>query len=294
MIDELDLLLEQVREADPGDEGFVQSVMNDVRADEQRRVGRRALRRPMIMGIAAAVLVTGGTVAAVVGSNPGQRRPEASAPVARPPAIVTSAAPKASSPVGSGGGAIAEPKGTVEKAAKAGSGYLTDHTSFIVDKKTGLSLETESYTNAFVTDEAQKVTLVLANTGKYPITITSPKGCGLLVSAVRGGTEIDASLGAASACAGSSADPRTPTADETWVLRPGERRIANAKLTLPTDGAWSVIGKCQCTYKQMGPTPVPKSDPLGDLTHRALPAPLSLEQPDGSNLTTPPIRVRSS
>jgi hypothetical protein len=294
MIDELDLLLEQVRDPEPFDEGFVQLVMTDVRADEQRRLGRRSLRRPMIMGIAAAVLVTGGAVAAVVGSNPEQRRPEAAAPVARPSVVVKSDAPTASRPAASSKGVIAGPKAKVDDVVKSGRGYLTDHTSYIVDKTTGLSLETESYTNAFIADEAQQVTLVLENTGRHPITIRSPKGCGLQVSAVRSGTEpIEADLGTAYACAGSTADPRTPAMDETWVLKAGGSRTLHAMLTLPTSGTWRIVGTCRCAYTQMRPTPVPKSDPLGSLTQRALPAPLLPVEADGYNLATPPIGVRA-
>jgi hypothetical protein len=83
-------------------------------------------------------------------------------------------------------------------------------------------------------------------------------------------------------------------ADEGFVLKPGESRTAKAQVRLPQSGEWDIIGVCRCSYTQVRPTPVPKDDPLGQLTQRALPSPLLPESTNGENLTTPPVRVRAS
>jgi len=299
--DQLDLLLESVREAEPNDEAFVQSVMADVRADETRRVGRRRLRRPMVIGISAAIVVTGGAVAAVVGTNP---KPDEAQATRRPAIVVTSEEP-ADEP--------AAPKATQARPAKedpapkstttpVGAGYATDHSSFIVDDETGLMLRTDTYTNEFTTSKPQRVTLTLENTGRYPIAMSASQGCALQVMAygAEDRTAPDTSLLTDPdgkfewVCAGSDDDPRSETSNERWALAPGERRTADAFIVLPETGEWKVSGICRCEYTQVKPTPFKSSDPLTELTNRALPSPLLPEQPDGRNLVTPAIGVRAS
>src|SRR5947199_8581616 len=65
----LDQILEQTREAEPMDEAFVRGVMTEVHAHEQRRWRLRLVRRPVVFGVAAAVLATSGAVAALVGTH---------------------------------------------------------------------------------------------------------------------------------------------------------------------------------------------------------------------------------
>jgi hypothetical protein len=294
MIDKLDLLLEQTREAEPVDESFVQAVMQDIRMDELRRQRRRSLRRPTVTMIAAAALITGGAVAAVVGTNPVDRDRTADAPERRPAVVVTDA-PK-QKPTASTSVSAVDPRDVDVKLPP--TGYTTEHTSYVTDEATGLRLETETYTNRFVVDRPHRVTLTLENTGEYPISISAAKGCGLQVMASQKGdpTGMSTSESAESndlawVCAGSAADPRVPGTDEQYVLAPGERKVADSLLTLPTDGEWSLVGVCRCAYTQVRPTPVPKNDPLSDLARRALPSPLLPEQPDGTNLATPAIKA---
>jgi uncharacterized iron-regulated membrane protein len=297
--DQLDLLLESVREEEPNDDAFVQRVMADVRADETRRAGRRRMRRPMVIGISAAIVVTGGAVAAVVGTNP---RTEEAQATKRPAIVISSQEP---------GEESARPRATQARPADdaepastqapTGAGYATDHSSFIVDKETGLMLQTDAYTNEFTASKPQRVTLTLENTGSYPITMSASEGCALQVMAYGAeGPAPDTALLTDPdgkfewVCAGSDADPRLQAGNESWVLAPGERRTADAFLTLPQTGEWKVSGMCRCDFKQVKPTPIQTTDPLTDLTNRALPSPLLPEQPDGSNLVTPAIGVRAN
>jgi hypothetical protein len=296
--DQLDLLLESVREDEPTDEAFVQRVMADVRVDETRRTGRRRLRHPMVIGISAAIVVTGGAVAALVGTNP--TTDEAAQATRRPAIVVTSQEPEQVAPRATQARPASEPA-PESTTTPVGAGYPTDHSSFIVDEETGLMLRTDTHTNAFTTSKPQRVTLTLENTGGYPIALSASQGCALQVMAygAEDATAPDTSLLTDPdgkfewVCAGSDADPRSGDGDETWVLAPGERRTADAVLVLPEAGAWKVSGMCRCDYNQVKPTPFETSDPLADLTNRALPSPLLPEQPDGRNLVTPAIGIRA-
>jgi hypothetical protein len=297
MIDKLDLLLEQVREPEPFDETFVQSVMQEVRVTEMQPSRWSSLRRPTVTMIAAAALITGGAVAAVVGTNPVERDRAAEKPRAATSVTVTDAPvdiPKVSAPV------VGAKDPAASVADLAPEGFTTKHTSYITDAATGLRLETETYTNTFELDREHRVTLTLENTGRHPISISAAKGCGLQVlgsqkgdpSASASGEPAEYSDDLAWVCAGSTADPRVAVANERYVLAPGERRVADSFIRLRSVGEWSLVGVCRCTYTQVRPTPVPKDDdPLSDLARRALPSPLLPEQPDGSNLATPAIRV---
>lgn len=299
----LDLLLETAREPEPSDDAFVQLVMAGVQDIDARRVGRRWMRRPMVIGISAAIVVCGGAVAAVVGTNPSPEK-EAAA-TKRPAAVAVSAAPEAEI-VG------AEPATRASKAndvaapastsTPVGAGYATDHTSFVVDEKTGVLLRTETYTNVFEVGKAQRVTLTLENTGAYPVAFTASDGCGLQVmaSGARNGnvTSDSSLLGGDDAlfewvCAGSDDDPRDGEGQTTWVLGVGERKTADAFLTLPEAGAWKISGICRCEYRQVKPTPAPRKDLMSKLGAETLNAPLLPEPSDGKNLVTPVIGVRA-
>jgi hypothetical protein len=299
--DTLDVLLDLTREEHPVDDGFVAHVMSDVRV-EQQRWNRRGLRRPMVIGIAAAVLVTGGAVAAVVGTNPGPREtvpPQAPAKVvtseARPSPIEVTAAPAPAA-------AAPDPAKPAPKVVEDASGYLTDHTAFILDAKTGLRLQTETYTNDFVMGKDHRVTLTLENTGSKPVKFSAAKDCALQVMAFPEGSNSatvyqspeDYSGTFEWVCAGSDADPRTQPFTEDFVLQPGDRRTADAYVNLRTAGEWKIGGMCRCSYsRQESVRPAPKSDPLTDLFRRAVPSPLLPERYEGRDLVTPGIIVRA-
>ena len=302
MSNALDVLLDLTREEHPSDDVFVARVMSDVRTYEQRS-GRRMLRRPMIIGVTAAVLVTGGAVAAVVGTNPSEPKPAApriSAPAVAPQApratVEVTSAPKPATT--SPRSAAPAPK-VVEDAA----GFLTDHTAFILDAKTGLRLQTETYTNEFIAGKDHRVTLTLENTGTKPITFSAAKDCALQVMAFPEGSNSasvyqapeDYSGSFEWVCAGSDTDPRTQAFSEDFVLQPGERRIADAYLNLRTAGEWKIGGMCRCSYSRMESVsaPAPKSNPFSELFRRAVPEPLQPEKYEGRDLVTPGIIVRA-
>ena len=302
MIDRLDLLLDEVREPEPADEAFIQLVMHEVRADETKRRGRRAMRRPFVVGIAAAAVVCGGAVAAVVGTNPSRSARDADAPASTASVTVTEAPRLSQRGADVAGEASRPPVANVASSPSARVGKLTDHSSSVLDKQTGLRLDTETYTTAFRVSRPQRVTLTLANTGEHPIAVSGPRGCTLQLMATPAGEEpargIDPSAYGgrfAWACAGSDEDPRVQASDESFVLKPGQAITADASIVLQQAGEWDVIGICRCSYTQVRPTPVPKDgDPLGELTQRTLPSPILPESTKGENLTTPPVRVRAS
>lgn len=297
----LDLLLEAAREDEARDDLFVQRVMSEVRSYEGRWT-RRTLRRPMVFGIAAAVLATGGAVAAFVGTNPSEPRAQVrtAAPIVEPAKkpttpVTVSAKPRAEAPA---------PAAPVERnTAPKTEGFITDHTAFILDPKSGLRLETESYTNDFVVGKAHRITLTLENTGSKPVSFSAAKDCALQVMAFPEGTNSapayqspeDYTESFEWVCAGSDADPRTQPFTESFVLRPGDRRIEDAYVTLDSPGLWKLAGMCRCSYSRMedADAPQPKSDPISELLGYPLTAPLLPKEYDGENLVTPGIIVRA-
>jgi hypothetical protein len=301
MSDALDLLLEQTRETAPYDEDFVQNVMAGVNTYEQRRWSRRLSRRPIAFGVAAVVMVTGGTVAAVVGTNPSTpteeatsaprivratREPASSVTVSATPVRPSTAKPSAAAPV-----------------KERTEGFLTDHTAFILDAKTGLRLETETYTNDFKVGKDHRVTLTMENTGSKRIRFSAPKDCGLQVMAFPSDTNSAPVYQSPEeytgpfewVCAGSDGDPRAQPLNEEFTLAPGERRIADAYVSLDKPGEWKLAGMCKCSYSRMESvsSPKPKDDPLSELFGHALPSPLMPESSEGKDLVTPGIIVRS-
>ena len=300
MSDALDVLLDLTREQEPFDDAFVARVMADVRTCEQRPT-RRGMRRPMVIGIAAAVLVTGGTVAAVVGTNPGA--PEPAAPRASARVEVTQAPP---SPIVVTAAPAPAARSTTQPAPKTvvedASGFLTDHTAFILDAKTGLRLQTETYTNDFVVGKDHRVTLTLENTGSKPVRFSAAKDCALQVMAFPKGSNSAAVYSSPEeysgpfewVCAGSDVDPRAQPFNEDFVLEPGDRKTADAYVRLGTAGEWKIGGMCRCSYSRQEDVQAPeKSDPLTELFRRALPSPLLPERYEGRNLVTPGIIVRA-
>ncbi len=303
MIDALDLLLNQVREPHPCDESFVQGVMTKVRFDDRKRGYRESLRRPIVVGIAAGVVVMGGAVAALVGGNPERTPVDKPDVTAGAPVTVRKATPTSEAPTTPRQEATAAKPAPAAGVVKKASGYLTEHTAWAFDAKTGLHLTTESYTTEFVAGKSHRVTLTLENTGAKPISVRAPSDCGLQAMAVPKGGDVGAAYTAPQSyqgrfewvCAGSDADPRLAGLSEDFVLDPGDRRSADAFVTLQETGDWNVFGMCKCTYRRVDePTPPPKSDPLTDLFRRTVPSDLLITPPsDGKDLATPPIGVRA-
>jgi hypothetical protein len=298
----LDLLLEQVREPEPADELFVRRVMAGVRPGTTRRARLFTLRHPVIATVAAAALVTGGAVAAVVGTNP-HHKTETSPPRLSAPAAVTARkAPPAAVPVAPRPAATVKAPAPAKVVQKA-RGYLTEHTAWAFDAKTGLRLTTESYTTDFTVGKAQRVALTLENTGAKPVSVSGASDCALQVMAVPAGGDVGAVYNDPRAysgqfewvCAGSDANPRIGGLSETFVLEPGDRRTADGFVDLKQAGKWNVFGMCRCSYRTVDdPSASPKSDALVDLFSRALPNDvLPADKAEGKDLATPPIAVRA-
>jgi hypothetical protein len=303
MSNALDLLLDETREPAPFDEDFVQNVMSSVHAYEHKRLSRRVTRRPIAFGIAAALLATGGTVAAVVGTNP-QTPADGAGQSTAPTRITASTRPDATDD-----GVVSTPGRTADGTSSASptgsavdeaNGLLSAHTSFVLDPKTGLRLQTEAYTNDFIVGREHRVTLTLENTGTKPVTMSGAKDCQLQVMAYPAGESDSATYQDPDEytgnfewlCAGSQSDPRADALSESFLLAPGERISADAYVALPQPGEWKIVGMCRCSYARVeGASPSPKSDPLSDLFEHALPAPLIPEGNEGENLVTPAIRA---
>jgi len=296
----LDVLLEAAREPEPIDDLFVARVMTDVRTGG-RRTPRGGLRRPIVIGIAAAVMVTGGTVAALVGTNPSHRPPAASH---APAPVHVSSQPRSTVTVSAAPAPAVRPAAPrpVEKVVQQTEGFLTDHTAYILDAKTGLRLKTETYTNDLTVGKDHRVTLTLENTGTRTIRFSAQKDCALQVMAFPKGTNSSTVYQSPDnykgnfdwVCAGSDYDPRAQPLTERFELAPGERKTADAYINLDDPGEWKVVGMCRCSYSQkeaVGSSPQPKSDPLTELFRRTLPAQLLPEQYDNENLISPGIIV---
>jgi hypothetical protein len=308
----LDAILELAREPEPSDEPFVGRVMVTVRADAERRWRRRrAIARPAILGVAA-VLVTGGAVAAFVRSiGPDQaadvnvRTTRGAAVTARPSTRTTAAPASTEFPTqavaGDGPGSETFRRDDLEW------GYTSEHSAYVLDTRTGLRLQTETYVNEVTTGRPHVVTLTLANLGDRPIGISSGEGCALSVAAYHS----DERGGGDPSAFDNPTSPKDPQSSNTWcatggkqqpekfVLRPGDVRTADIRIVLSQSGNWAVLGMCRCTYGrgESGPTrPTPEKDAVNELDRvgvdvPALPSPLVSNERDSKRLFTPPIRV---
>ncbi len=292
----LDALLELTREPFPADEPFVANVMAGVRSKRQRVWRKqRALARPLALAAAAAIIVGGG-VAALVRST--AVMPDAALELA-PPAHT-------GAPTAPGGQPIVPPSVSVPPAGDAERaqtfrrgdlewGYVSGTSAYAVDHETGLRLDTQIYRTEVDTDVPQRVTLKLSNTGDQPIAVTAPGGCSLMVGAYSADSDREEQPWR---CATSPEDARAPAADR-FVLEPGGQRVADATIVL-TDGDWGLVGMCRCSYETAEPsTPEPEGGPLDDLPElgSSLPVYPTPQRPaeDGpSSLVTPPIRVKAS
>ena len=302
---QLDVLLAQVREPEPVDDGFVTSVMRDIENLDVVAPSRlAALRRPLVAITATAVVLTGGAVAALVGTQIANDDVGGSATNEPRASVSVSSGPDVSSDANAGGapGATASRDSGLQAAIDGSA-----HTVSVVDPNTGLRLQTDTHTNEFTTGAPQRVTLTLTNTSDKPLAITGYKDCSLQVMAFRMGSapaddnktpndyynQNRNANGVEWVCAGSGASPRVPTAADTVVLRPGAAHSSDAMLTLPSDGNWGVLGICRCEVTEAG-APAPRDNPFGDFTNRVLPSPLiTLDVDSGEGTITPPIRVRA-
>src|SRR4029077_16059207 len=84
------------------------------------------------------------------------------------------------------------------------------------------------------------------------------------------------------------------------ALAPGGFYTANADITLPTAGNWSIVGECTCTYSvpTQAPAAAPKIPNLGfGVSQSAVPSLVPETSGPASGLAkliTPPIGVKAS
>lgn len=307
MEDRLDLLLADVRPPEPEDDGFTDRVMfavsNDLEGGRVWRRNRRFFTRPAVLA-SAAVLVAGGALAAVRTTTAPEKDIASPAPSASAKVTVGTAAPSASAAgVPSPGAAVTT--GTTPGGAKASKvyrsgnyewGYTSSHTAYVLDKASGLRLETETHTNDFAVGKPQRVTLTLVNTSSQPLGIYAPNGCALSASAYGddGSTADPSELptstsGGQTSCGGGGATGQA----ERFVLAAGGSRTVDAEIELPAGGNWAVIGSCQCNLVNPDDS---SDDPVNDLTKVVVGATVGTAttgttESSDNRLFTPAIRV---
>ncbi|MEX0874373.1 MAG: hypothetical protein WD646_12975 [Actinomycetota bacterium] len=303
MSNSVDLLLAQAREPEPLDDGFVARVMRDIEQLPEPRSRLIALRRPLFAATVAAVVLTGGAVAALVGTQVLRPDPDDGSGGSPRSSVSVTSQPRASDPNVSGTRSESTPAASQE-ARSAIEG--TRHTISVVDPTTGLLLETDTYTNVFTTGVPHRVTLRIKNTNRAPLAITGYRNCFLQAMAFPMSSsspdqtpeeyyaEHRNQSGIEWECAGSDGDAREPkSGTETFVLQPGAQRTADAMIALPAAGSWGVMGVCRCDVADSS-APMAPSDPLDDLKKRVLPSPLiDIGLDPDAGLLTPPIGVRA-
>lgn len=316
MSDRLDVLLEETRPPEPADDGFTQMVMERVRTEAVplRRRGGRFFTRPIVLA-AAAVLVTGGALAAVRSvTAPGPTPSAAPAPETAELRVANGSSPQITSRVTEPGATTALPSVGEpvpgRNAWRDGDyewGYTSDHTAYVIDHRTGLKLVTETYTNTVAVGTPHEVTVTLHNTSDQAIGIYSPDGCALAVGTFGSADEApfdpaaprDASS-EAWRCAGT--DTETGGQAQKWVIPAGSSRTRDAEVVLESAGDWVVFGMCRCEIVSAADGDG-GDDPLGPLTQFTLQLPTDPEAssspPSGDKssahaLVTPPIRLTAS
>jgi hypothetical protein len=284
----VDQLLAETREAEPFDDGFVRAVMADVHADQRRRIRMKLVRRPVVFGVAAAVLATSGAVAALVGTHvaPSEIASSPTAPRHARVGVVARAPSTASRAVVPSASATVSPPRTSSVATETKGGLTSLHTAYVIDKTTGLKLTTETYTNDFIAGKAQNVTLTLLNTSANPIVVSGMNNCALAVVATPAGEDPSAPV-----CASGG------ITNDSVLLAPGGFYTANAAVTLPSAGRWTIVGSCTCSYSDPSQGLTTKSSPFSPLLDKAAPQLDPNKSSPGSGvakLATPPIGVEAS
>lgn len=290
----LDAILERTREPHPADELFVRGVMASARADVDRtRRRRRAVLQPLALAAAAAIIVGSGVAALVRSTDvePDVAMQTTDDPTRAPttPGRVQEQTPAVSvPPAGDAGTGASVRRGDLEW------GYESGTSAYAVDHDTGLRLDTFISKTEFDTDVPQRVTLRLTNTGRRPIAVSAPGGCALMVNAYPDDSVADDHSWR---CASSTNDTRLPAA-ESFVLKPGGQQTAEVTIVL-ANGDWQVVGMCRCSYEassKSSPTPENPIDEIPGFGTGLLFNPTT-ERPANSssqqNLVTPPIRVKA-
>ena len=205
----LDQLLEQARLPEPDDDGFTEIVIQSIRTRRAPlRFRRRFVTRPAVLA-AAAVLATGGALAAAVTSTrvtngshstaqPAQSKPSPHTLASAPASPGTATTPATGARVAPASQATATPK--VVRTFHNSSyewGYTSAHASYVLDKRTGLRFAIDTRAVSVKAGRAHDVTVTLTNTTDKPVGISSQGGCAISVAAWRGSAGNDGRRGGA-------------------------------------------------------------------------------------------------
>ena len=255
----LDLLLEQARPLQPADDGFTEIVMQTLRARRKALSGRRRfITRPAVLATAA-VLATGGALAAAVRTNtfaPGGGLATATTSVSTP-----AAAPRAAAREHGSDGVVTTPSAARSPSSAQRSperfqnafyewGYTSPHSSYLRDKRTGLRVAVDTGAAAWPAARSRTVIVTVTNTTSTPVAISSQSGCAISAAAWAGPVPSGSSpftrdpASAKSWRCASGADARGTGTDE-FILGAHASRTQQVRLTLPR-GEWTLAGVCRC------------------------------------------------
>ena len=303
--DRLEQLLEHARPPEPADDGFTEIVMQSIRARKPSRPSRgRFVTRPAVLA-AAAVLATGGALAAAVRTTTNltnQAKSTARPATAKPASGIGALDPAATSKATPGRTTVASPAAAASRTPAANVarsfhnskyqwGYTNSHTSFVLDKRTGLKIVIDTRGVSVAAGHAHDVVVTVINTSTSPMGISSQNGCAVSAAAWHGAP------GDASASPAACRDPAKASvwkcpdgtdahsgAGEEFLLGPGGVRRDTISLKLP-GGDWSVAAACRCDV-------VTAIDPGGDMTLHGVDGVFNASG-GMSGLVTPPVGVKS-
>lgn len=293
-MDTIDALLYRTRERHPADDGFVDGVMTGLRTDLQRtRSRRRTVLQPLALAAAAAIIVGSGVAALVrstdVTPDAAMQTTDTLTHERATPGRMEEQAPAVSVPP------AGDPEtGSSVRRGDLEWGYGSGTSAYAVDHDTGLRLDTLISRTEFDTDVPQRVRLKLTNTGRRPVAVSAPGGCALMVNAYPDDSVADDHSWR---CA-SSADGTQLPAAESFVLKPGGTHVGEVTIVL-ADGDWQVVGMCRCSYEASAKSsPRPDTHPIDELpafgTGLLLePTPERTAKAESPRLVTPPIRVKA-
>jgi hypothetical protein len=304
----LDELLDLARGREPEDDGFTEIVMQAIRRPSRHASAtHRFFTRPAVLA-AAAVLATGGALAAAVRTA---RAPTTQAsPSAAPAGALRQVAPRGQAIAPASTAARRSPDAQTSVAAPRSTpawrptafrnttyewGSTSPHTAYVLDRRTGLRVDVDTRETALRAGGAHDVVVSVKNTTDSPVGVSSQGGCAVSAAVWTGGP------GTSSAAPGTSRDPakaRYWTCDdgtagraggaEEFVLAPHAARTSTIRFTLGA-GTWSVAAVCRCDV-------VTAVSPGGGMTFGGLPASLVNGQASSgtSALMTPLLGVKAS
>jgi hypothetical protein len=175
-------------------------------------------------------------------------------------------------------------------------GYTSPHTAYVLDRRTGLRLVTDTHASSSASRRPHDVTLTVTNTTGRPVAVSSQSGCAMSAAAWAGRAP-DGSAAPApgrnpatakSWVCGGGGDARSGTG-EGFVLAAGASRTMAVPMTLAR-GDWTIAGICRCDV-------VALATPGDGMMLHALTVPVMTTQGapgPTAQLVTPPIGVKST